>query len=427
MADEKKKPDLKARLNRTAATQGALPSASPATPGPGDVAAPMADFVPAPAPVVAPDDDLVVPDFIKQQMAEKAAAEARAAEEARLAVEAEERRIAEAEARKRRAALAADPFAAGAGHSEGPQEIRLVIDEKPVDDAEVGRKRTGSIVAIVVAAAVALGVGFLGGNWLSDREQANRTRAAVVEIRQHVDEAGAIISTMKEKIDRAAEAAAIPAARGTEEPAAPTAAPAAARLDEDLTTWFAQQQPEPPLTPDHYAGRVGRLRPDLLQKLMKVQIQLQEAWMGLRRHQETTAATLPVIRGSLEQLQPTRANMSQLMVIFEPGTGNGPPVMGSLVFARPPAAQGGTPGQFTIEPAPAAPPLTRGLFTTGDLSTPALIRTVGVPVQPRGLPGAFASGLARPWLDYQARLRSLRTIVDELANDHRQLADALNR
>ncbi len=424
MADEKKKPDLKARLNRTAAAQGAPPPASTATPSPADPVAPSTDFVPTPAPIVAPDDDLVVPDFIKQQMAEKAAAEARAAEEARLAVEAEERRIAEAEARKRRAALAADPFGSSAAVAQ-PQDIRLVLDDKHVEDHEVGRKNTGSIVAVFVAAAVALGVGFLGGNWLSDREQANRTRAAVVEIRQQVDAAGAIISTMKEKVDRAAEAAAIPAARGNEEPPAPTTAPAAARVEEDLHTWFAQQQPDPPLTPESYAGRVGRLRPELLQKLMKVQIQLQEAWMALRHHQEITAATLPVIRGSLEQLQPTRTNMSQLMVVFEPGQANGPPVMGSLVFARPPG-ETGTAGQFTIEPAITGTPPTRGLYTSGDLTAPAVIRTVGIPVRSQGLPATFASGLARPWLDYQARLRSLRGLVDQLANDHRQLADALN-
>jgi hypothetical protein len=424
MAEEKKKPDLKARLNRTAA--GAAPPAAPTAPGSADVGAASPDFVPAPAPAVGAEDDLVVPDFIKQQMAEKAAAEARAAEEARRAAEearrAAEARAAEEEARKRRAAMAADPFAAGGAVHEAPQEIRIVMDDKVVEDHEVGRKRTGSVVAILVAAAVSLGVGFLGGNWLSDRDQANRTRAAVTEIRTHVDEAGALISTMKEKIDRAAEAAAIPAARG-EEPAAPAAAPAAARLDEDLTTWFAQLSPEPPLTPDHYAGRVGRLRPDLLQKLMKVQIQLQEAWFQLRRHQEITQGTLPIIRGALQQLQPARADLSRLMVVFEPGTGNGPPVMGTLTFARPGAPN----GAFTLEPAPAGAPPTRTLYTSGDIAAPAIIRTVGVPVAfAQGVPPHIVGGVGRAWIDYQARLRSLRTLVDQLANDHRQLADALN-
>mgnify|MGYP003380848087 CR=1 FL=1 len=79
-----------------------------------------------------------------------------------------------------------------------------------------------------------------------------------------------------------------------------------------------------------------------------------------------------------------------------------------------------------IEGLPGTPP-TRQLYAGGDLAAPAAINTVAIPVSVSGGLGAVAmGGLTRPWSEYVARVRNLRTLIDTLAQDHRQLADALS-
>ena len=422
MAEEKKKPDLKARLNRTVVGNPPGAGAQPDVGGAG-VGTPSAGLDPVGEPVIASSgSDIAVPDFIKQQMAEKAAAEARAAEEARQAAERAARAAADRAAQERARQMAADPFAASAT-TAGPQEIRLVMDDKAVSDDEVGRKNTGSILAMVVVGVVALAGGFAVGGFMETRAQGRRTVEAIADIRRSVDGAGAVIATMKNKVDHAATAAGI--ATAGEEPAGqPAAAPQTATIDEELVTWFAQQPPEPPLMPDVYAGRVGRLRPDIVQKLMKVQFELAQAWGDLRRHQGATQPGLPLIRASMTDLQRVRGEYQRLGVVFAAGPENGPRVISTLVSlgAADPA------GAVPITPALPGTPPTRQLYAGGDLVAPATLGTVAIPVSVSGGLGAVAmGGLTRPWSEYVARLRNLRTLVDTLAQDHRQLADALSR
>jgi hypothetical protein len=230
---------------------------------------------------------------------------------------------------------------------------------------------------------------------------------------------------MKEKVDHAATAARIPAANAnSDDPPAPAAAQAGApTVDPELATWFQALPSDPPLSPESYAGRVGRLRPDLVQKLMKVQIELQEAFFQLRRHSELSSGPQQaLITASIGNLVSTRTELSRLMVVFGPGGNGGPPVMGNLVFAQPAPAE----GQFTITPAIPGTPPTRGIYTAGDLAAAATIRTVGVPVAMAGVPQAITVGSGRPFQDYQTRLRAIRGLVDQLVTDHRALAEALN-
>ncbi len=421
MADEKKKPDLKARLNRTVVgpTPGVGAGPDAGVPGGGTPSAgvdPVGDFG-----IASASSDIAVPEFIKQQQAEKAAAEARAAEEARLAAERATRAAAERAAQERARAMAADPFASSSV-AEAPQEIRLVIDDKAVSDAEVGRKNTGAVLGFVVVGAVALAAGFGIGGLMETRKQGARTVEAIAEIRTSVDAAGAVIATMKTKVDHAATAAGIPA-QGEEAPGQPAAAPATATIDEELTTWFGQQGADPPLMPTVYAGRVGRLRGDLVEKLMKVQFELAQAWGDMRRHQNSTqGANLRLLQTSLQDLQRVRGEYQRLGVVFAAGPQDGPRVIGTLVSLG------------NADPSGALPiPLlganqTRQFYTGGDLAAPGTVGTVTIPVSVSGGLGAVAmGGLTRPWSEYVGRVRNLRTLVDSLARDHRQLADALSR
>jgi hypothetical protein len=420
--EEKKKPDLRSRLNKgtnpgAAATASSEPVAPPVNLAP-PIAPPPTFDAPVPPPTVAGiDDDIAVPDFIKQQQAEaRAAAERAAAEQARLAAEraAAERAAAE---QARLAAIAADPFSATT--SASPQEVRLVIDDKAVSDAEVGRKNTGTIITAVATGVIALAAGYLVGDFRASKSEEERTRSAITDIRRAVDAAGTAISTLKDKVDRAALAAGV---QGDDAPAAQPSAQLT--VDEGLVEWFATQSPDPPLGPDAYAGRVGRLRPDLVAKLMKLQIGLEQVWRELQRHQALSSGpALTVLRASLADAQRARTEYQRLAVVFSPGRGEGaPPVIGTLVQVNPQQD-----GSFQLATPVAGAPI-RHLYQSGDIAAPATMGTVIIPISPTaGLAATTVSNLNRPWNDYTARLRALKQHVDQLQQDHRALGDALSR
>lgn len=67
-----------------------------------------------------------------------------------------------------------DPFASGAVAAQGPREVRLVIDDKPVEDAEVGRNRSRTVLIVAsVSAVVALLIGYLAGGTMGQRRLQN--------------------------------------------------------------------------------------------------------------------------------------------------------------------------------------------------------------------------------------------------------------
>jgi hypothetical protein len=108
----------------------------------------------------------------------------------------------------------ADPFAAVPAYAEGPREVRLVIDEKPVDDSEIGRKQRGRVF-IVLALGVLLGgaLGFGTGNVVEQ----NRLRSQVIadgkEIYNSVHSAADVVNQSKRLIGGAlAKASANPPA-----------------------------------------------------------------------------------------------------------------------------------------------------------------------------------------------------------------------
>lgn len=420
MAEEKKKPDLKARLNRAHAGQApAVNGPAPSLDAPTSAGfAPTPGFAPSVDEDVAaqgagdPAGDLAVPEFIRQQLAEKAAADARAEAEARAAADA-------LAAAKARAAAAADPFASSSA-AVAPQDIRLVIDDKAVADSEVGRGRSGTYIAVAITALLALGGGLMGGLQIASSQDAKKTRDAIGAIRSAVDQSGTTIAQLKEKVDHAAAAAGVQSREDGEQQAAPVR-PDQLRVDTDLTTWFGTQGSEPPLTPTTYAGRVGRLRPDLLQKLMTVQIGLQDAWYQLQSHQRITTANLASIRESMEATRNTAQELSRLYVVFTPGPQNGPRLLANLVQGsiEPTGVQLATPM--------GAGPATRPFYTGGDLTAPNNASSI-IPVDSRtGASRVILSHIARPWEEYRGRVRALKNLVDRLEGEHRQLSTALNR
>ncbi len=182
--------DLKARLGRTIAPNtpqggdavvpppGSVtpPGGQASTPAPGGVVPPPGGVVPPPGGVVPPPSSappgIVTPPFAQKQQASPPAA-------------------------------AADPFAAQQP-AAGPQEVRLVIDDKPVDDAEVGRQRKSRTPLLLgLGALVGLLLGYFSGSVMNDRKIHNMAVRDGKEIYAAVREASNTVSEAQRLIDQA--------------------------------------------------------------------------------------------------------------------------------------------------------------------------------------------------------------------------------
>jgi hypothetical protein len=206
MSDNKPKKDLRARLGRTITPNtpgapaitppGAAPAAAegaeaPAAAAAGGAAPPIAaPPIAAPAilaPIAAPaklpfgGPDIAPPPFAQPKAAEEPKAKPKPP---------------------------ADPFAAGPA-AAGPKEVRLVIDEKPVDDSETGRQSRGRSL-IVASICLVLGA-VIGGGFVSVHERNITYNLSVRDgraIYNTVNDASARVLEAQQLIDRIAQAAA---------------------------------------------------------------------------------------------------------------------------------------------------------------------------------------------------------------------------
>ena len=104
--------------------------------------------------------------------------------------------------------MPADPFAAAQG--QAPQrEVRLIIDDKAVSDAEVGRGSAGRFIfAALVAAAVGIFVGWFVGSTWRERQIYDLVLADAKEIYGSVTKASSTVEQAQKLIDQAVKAAA---------------------------------------------------------------------------------------------------------------------------------------------------------------------------------------------------------------------------
>lgn len=108
------------------------------------------------------------------------------------------------------AAAPADPFAAAPASAVAPaQEIRLVIDGKDVDDAEVGRKSGGKVaVALGVVAVVGILVGWFVGSTWRERQLFDLALQDAKDVYASVDTASGTMTKAQKLLDQAVKAAA---------------------------------------------------------------------------------------------------------------------------------------------------------------------------------------------------------------------------
>ncbi len=213
MSDDKKpKKDLRARLGKTIA---------PTTPGapqiPGMPGAPPIGAAPVAAPVAAPPSGGGGGDIAPPPIAAPVRAPAIAAPPIAAPVNLfggvdlappPFAQPAAAPAAPPKPKPPSDPFAAQA-YSGGPQEVRLVIDEKPVSDDEVGRRQRGRtflVAGVCILLGAALGAG--GGSMNGRRGLYNVTVRDGHDIFTAVDTASRTVLDAQSKIDACVTAAA---------------------------------------------------------------------------------------------------------------------------------------------------------------------------------------------------------------------------
>ena len=107
--------------------------------------------------------------------------------------------------------VSADPFAAAPPGARvgGPQEVRLVIDDKAVSDAEVGRRSAGKfIAAAVVAALVGSVMGWFVGSTARERQLYDLVLQDAKDVYNTVNEASPVVEKAHKLINQALKAAA---------------------------------------------------------------------------------------------------------------------------------------------------------------------------------------------------------------------------
>jgi hypothetical protein len=101
-----------------------------------------------------------------------------------------------------------DPFAAAAPVA-GAREVRLVIDDKAVSDAEIGRKGAGKfMVAAIAAALVGIAVGWFVGTTARERQIYDLVLADAKDVYKSVNDATNTIERTQKLLEAALKAAA---------------------------------------------------------------------------------------------------------------------------------------------------------------------------------------------------------------------------
>lgn len=314
MSDDKKpKKDLRARLGRTISpnTPGAAPIAAPNVGGAAAPAAAPAAVTPPPAgvtpPVVAPPIAAPVGvaapklPFGGPEVAPPPFAQPKAAPESV------------------RPKAPVDPFAAGPAVAAGPQEVRLVIDDKPVDESEVGRKQRGRnflLLGIGLVVGALLGGGF--GSMNGRNVLYNVTVRDGHEIYETVTTASTRVLEAQTKIDRLVERAA--GAGGQ---------PAGV----DYATIEELRAMEVPLSAGAFARKnYGAFQPGTVDDLFAYYNNVQLLWERIGRLAATTLNESR--RAELDRTaQAATDSASALYGVVPVSTDEG--ILGSLVFLEP--------------------------------------------------------------------------------------------
>jgi hypothetical protein len=236
----------------------------------------------------------------------------------------------------------------------------------------------------------------------ADVREIHAALAAIAALRSAIEGQAEVMTALRTQVARAvARAERVPPAGYT-----PAALQGGAEpdVDEELLEWIMSQPAEPPFSPDVYAGRVGRLRADVVGHVVQFQLQLFDVWRLLAELARGTRVA--DVRAARDAARP---DAPEPVVTFQrDAAGTTRAVLAGTL--RPP----GPGGLVAIHGAGIAPGSTRRSYAGGALSE-ADLGAVAVPIalQP-GLGSQVRAALVQPWVQYRARLRALSQSVDAL-------------
>ncbi len=382
MSDDKKpKKDLRARLGRTISPN--TPGAPPIATSLGGMGGDAATAEPIPSPVVAPP--VAAPSvgglpFGGPNIAPPPFAQPSAPPPAKGPV---------------------DPFAAVPA-AAGPQEIRLVFDDKLVQDAEVGRKQRGrNFILVLLGLALGAGLGFGFGSMNSRRQLFNATVRDGDAIYATVNDASSQVLSAQQKIDRLIERA---AGQGGQQ----------AGVDYDA---IRELQALPlPISAGAFANKnYGAFNPATVNDLFAYYNNVQLIWERIGRLAATTLSDAR--RAELDRTAQAAADSATAMygvvpVVTEEG------VRGSLVFLEP----GSTENKVTARPRRGGQGRELDVFVSGTTLS-------GSPSHVMLVDGAQSAGVLSEQLgafrSYVNEIRELKTLMDQTIEIQGRLTTAL--
>ena len=113
--------------------------------------------------------------------------------------------------------MPAVPFAAAPPTAAAPREVRLVIDDKAVEDAEVGRRGIGKLLTAIVAASfVSILIGWFVGSTWRERQLYDLVLQDAKDIYGTVSAAAPTVEQAQKLLDQAVKAAAPGAGKSIE-------------------------------------------------------------------------------------------------------------------------------------------------------------------------------------------------------------------
>ncbi|MBK8173655.1 MAG: hypothetical protein IPK60_25410 [Sandaracinaceae bacterium] len=311
MSDEQKKPkdikDLKARLGRTATSIAPPGGSNPPGAGvvPPPVMAPPTLGAKGPGGPMLPGASVAPPPFAQ------AAANEAAQQKKQL-----------------------DPFAAAPGAmavaGQGPREVRIVLDDKAVDEAEIGRKSTTrNLIIVGIGLLLGLALGYLLGIGMNDRRIQN---AALHDARDLVTSVRAAQTTL-DSADRLV--------RQAFERATPQTAGTAPGVDFDAIT--ALNALRKPFSPEAFFNKkYSAFGSEAVDNLFHLNNNVQMIWQRIQILAATTLS--PAARTELTNAVQATGDLSTTQYGLIPRQIEGA-FAGSLVYVdRPaPVAEGATP------------------------------------------------------------------------------------
>jgi hypothetical protein len=293
----------------------------------------------------------------------------------------------------------ADPFAAGAPAAQaGPQEVRLVIDEKAMPDSESGRRGRGTVI-IVAAVGIVLGLiaGYGVGSVVAENKTYNATVRDGKDIYQivqgsstKVNQATTIVNTLVTK------------ARG-----GPGKRPAV-----DYAAIEQLRAIEKPLSANDFSRkRYGAFAPPTVDALFEYYNTIQVVWDKFTSLANTT---LPAARRTeLDAAAGAASEIATRQVGLVPFT-VGDNIAGGLVIVDMPANRNQDeplPEKLMVRSRPGGPPAERTRYTGQPLTENPenyvllveTARSIGVLGQQAG-----------PFAEYQRDIMAIKQLMDKL-------------